>query len=135
MKSVTRILITALVLTGIGFIPLPYQVETLRPALNAKDFVQVQGGTSQGKGQIYVMAVGVSDARVFSLFLTLLPNYRLETEYVSVPENYFDKEKGREERENSTMGSSHLNALQVAYQASGHTVEIRHKEIFVDAVS
>ena len=92
MKSVTRILITALVLTGIGFIPLPYQVETLRPALNAKDFVQVQGGTNQGKGQIYVMAVGVSDARVFSLFLTLLPNYRLETEYVSVPENYFDKE-------------------------------------------
>ena len=77
MKSVTRILITALVLTGIGFIPLPYQVETLRPALNAKDFVQVQGGTSQGKGQIYVMAVGVSDARVFSLFLTLLPRNRV----------------------------------------------------------
>jgi serine protease containing a PDZ domain, putative len=94
MKSVTRILITALVLTGIGFIPLPYELETVRPALNAKDFVQVQGGTDKGKGKIYVMAVGVSKARVFSLFLTLLPNYRLETEYVSVPENYFDKEKG-----------------------------------------
>ena len=87
MKSVTRILITALVLTGIGFIPLPYELETVRPALNAKDFVQVQGGTDKGKGKIYVMAVGVSKARVFSLFLTLLPNYRLETEYVSVPEN------------------------------------------------
>ena len=33
--------------------------------------------------------------------------------------------------ENSTMGSSHLNALQVAYQAAGRTVEIRHKEIYV----
>ena len=135
MKSVTRILITALVLTGIGFIPLPYELETVRPALNAKDFVQVQGGTDKGKGKIYVMAVGVSKARVFSLFLTLLPNYRLETEYVSVPENYFDKEKGREERENSTMGSSHLNALQVAYQAAGRTVEIRHKEIYVGGIS
>ena len=135
MKSVTRILITALVLTGIGFIPLPYELETVRPALNAKDFVQVQGGTDKGKGKIYVMAVGVSKARVFSLFLTLLPNYRLETEYVSVPENYFDKEKGREERENSTMGSSHLNALQVDYQAAGRTVEIRHKEIYVGGIS
>jgi len=123
------------VLTGIGFIPLPYELETVRPALNAKDFVQVQGGTDKGKGKIYVMAVGVSKARVFSLFLTLLPNYRLETEYVSVPENYFDKEKGREERENSTMGSSHLNALQVAYQAAGRTVEIRHKEIYVGGIS
>ena len=81
------------------------------------------------------MAVGVSKARVFSLFLTLLPNYGLETEYVSVPENYFDKEKGRKSERDSTMGSSHLNALQVAYQAAGRTLEIETSRDFVDAVS
>ncbi len=59
------------------------------------------------------MAVGVSDAQVFSLFLTLLPNYRLETEYVSVPENHFDKE-GLGRQKDSHYGVFHLNALQVA---------------------
>ncbi|KXT84994.1 SepM family pheromone-processing serine protease [Streptococcus panodentis] len=136
MKSMGRILLAVLLLAGIGFIPLPgYELERLSPAMNAKDFVQIQGGSSQKSGEIYLLAVGVSEARVFSLLLALLPDYSLEPSFINAPANYFDKDKEREELENSTMASSQLNALQVAYRAANRPVEVVHKNIYVNGVS
>ena len=135
MKSVVRVLVTVLVLAFIGFIPIPYVIERTVPAMNANDFVHIDGGQAQKPGQIYLMAVSVSEARVFSAALALLPGYALEPEvdYI-VPDDYYDRPEYKEERENSSITSSQVNALQVAYRAANRPVEVSHKSIYVTYV-
>ena len=135
-QSFLRVAATVIFFTIVGFVPLPYVLEHSVPAKKASDFVEVTGKKESGQGQVLITAVGVSNARVFTALLALLPDYSLEPEvdYV-VPDDYYEKHDKASEQENDTMTSSQLNALQVAYRAANRPVEVQQKDIYVSSVN
>lgn len=135
-KSVFNILVVVTILVILGFSPIPYVLETTRPALHAKDFISVEGQYENKSGQILLTAVGISKARGFSVLLALLPDYSLisESDYI-IPEDYYDTHDKVEEAKSSTIEASLLNALQVAYQAANKPVYVSYDDkIYVKSV-
>lgn len=129
--SIIRVVVVVAVLTIIGFLPIPYELERVGQAISAEKFIKVNGGRGS-VGEFMVTSVQSSNARVFTAFLALLPDYTLEStaSYV-VPDDFDEKEY----LENSSMSSAQINALLVAYNAAGRIAKVQYEDAYVEKVS
>lgn len=131
LKSIFKIIAIVAVLTAIGFCPIPYELERVGQATPAEDFIAVEGAHPSG-GQLLVTSVQSSRAVVFTAFLALLPDYTLEKiEPYVMPEDYDEKE----DFENSSMSSSQINAILVAYKAADKIAEVKYEDAYVETVA
>ena len=128
-RRTIKAFLIALLIVLIGNMPLPYYVSRPGMAMELSHVIEVENG-HEASGEFMLTTIRLGKANVFSYLMTIVhPYYLLEPEEAVRSDHESDEEY--RVRQLYMMETSQENALQVAFEHTGHHYVVKYHGIYV----